>query len=281
MEARLAAGMTGEGAIIPFRDAAIEPTSCFFLPGRSLPAELTHRLRAAGPPLNHFYVKSVMHTDWPHFFRPATASDHPPLLLLHGTGGTENDLVALADRISPGSAILSPRGHVNEHGAARFFPRLGEGVFDPAAVVPRIEELAGFIAASLLRYQLNTSPRGLVALGFSNGANAAAALLQLRPDVPLAGAILLRPMVVLEHPAAPGSLAGRRVLLLNGAQDPIVSRSCFAQAAPQSKPTFIPTPATVWCPTILSAPAHFSATADESISAFDERAGLGGHPKPV
>lgn len=164
-----------------------------------------------------------MHTDWPHFFRPATASDHPPLLLLHGTGGTENDLVALAHRISPGSAILSPRGHVNEHGAARFFPRLGEGVFDPAAVVPRIEELAGFIAASLLRYQLNTSPRGLVALGFSNGANAAAALLQLRPDVPLAGAILLRPMVVLEHPAAPGSLAGRRVLLLNGAQDPIVS----------------------------------------------------------
>jgi phospholipase/carboxylesterase len=164
-----------------------------------------------------------MSAAWPHFFRPSTDSARPPLLLLHGTGGTENDLVSLADRISPGSALLSPRGRVNEHGAARFFPRLAEGVFDPAQIVPRIEELADFIAAALLRYQLTASPRGLVALGFSNGANAAAALLQLRPDLPLAGAILLRPMVVLERPATPGSLAGRRVLLLNGAQDPIVS----------------------------------------------------------
>ena len=164
-----------------------------------------------------------MPTDWPHLFRPATVPDHPTLLLLHGTGGTEKDLVGLADRISPGSAILAPRGQVTEHGAARFFPRLAEGIFDPGAVVPRIEELAGFVAASVLRYQLNAAPRGLVALGFSNGANAAAALLQLHPGLPLAGAILLRPMVVLESPAAPGSLVGRRVLLLNGAEDPIVS----------------------------------------------------------
>ena len=165
-----------------------------------------------------------MSTTWPHFFRPAADPSAPPLLLLHGTGGTEHDLVGLADRISPGSALLSPRGQVNEHGAARFFPRLAEGVFDPAQVVPRIEALAGFVAVALTRYGLDNPKRGLVALGFSNGANAAAALLQLRPELPLVGAILLRPMVVLDRPAAPASLSGRHVLLLNGAHDPIVPR---------------------------------------------------------
>jgi phospholipase/carboxylesterase len=163
-----------------------------------------------------------MPASWPHLFRPATDPARPPLLLLHGTGGTENDLVGLADRISPGSALLAPRGQVSEHGAARFFPRLAEGVFDPAQIMPRIEELADFVAAALLRYRLDASPHGLVALGFSNGANAAAALQQVRPDIPLVGAILLRAMVVLEQPASPGSLVGRRMLLLNGAQDPIV-----------------------------------------------------------
>ncbi len=163
-----------------------------------------------------------MSTTWPHFFRPAADPSAPPLLLLHGTGGTEHDLVGLADRISPGSALLSPRGPVSEHGAARFFPRLAEGVFDPAQVVPRIEALADFVAAALSRYGLDNPKRGLVALGFSNGANAAAALLQLRPELPLVGAILLRPMVVLDRPTALASLIGRQVLLINGAHDPIV-----------------------------------------------------------
>ncbi len=163
-----------------------------------------------------------MSSSWPHLFQPATDPGRPPLLLLHGTGGNEHDLIGLAGRVSPGSALLSPRGQVNEHGAARFFPRLSEGVFDPTQIVPRIEELADFVAAAALRYQLNNAPRGLVALGFSNGANAAAALLQLRPELPLVGAVLFRPMVVLDRPAAAGSLVERRVLLLNGARDHIV-----------------------------------------------------------
>ena len=163
---------------------------------------------------------------WPHLFRPATDPSAPPLLLLHGTGGGEHDLVGLADRVSPGSALISPRGLVSEHGAARFFPRLGEGVFDPAQVVPRIDELAGFFAAALRHYLPNrssaTASPDLFALGFSNGANAAAALLQLHPGLPISGAVLLRPMVVLDREPPPGSLTGRRVLLLNGAHDPIV-----------------------------------------------------------
>lgn len=155
---------------------------------------------------------------WPHLFRPATAPAAPSLLLLHGTGGTEHDLIDLADRISPGSALLAPRGPVSEHGAARFFPRLAEGVFDPAQIEPRLHALADFVAEATRHYGLDT----LHALGFSNGANAAAGLLQLRPELPLARAVLLRAMVVLDRPAPPGSLSGRRVLLLNGARDPIV-----------------------------------------------------------
>jgi predicted esterase len=160
--------------------------------------------------------------DWPHHHRPTATPEAPALLLLHGTGGTEHDLVGLADRVAPGAALLSPRGRVNEGGAARFFPRLAEGVFDPAAVVPRIDELAVFVREATRHYKLDTKGRGLVALGFSNGANAAALLLQRHPDLPLAGALLLRPMVVLADAPPPGSLAGRRVLLLNGAQDPLV-----------------------------------------------------------
>ncbi|MBC8011132.1 MAG: alpha/beta hydrolase [Burkholderiales bacterium] len=170
----------------------------------------------------HPAPRSLLPPDWPHFHRPATDPSAPALLLLHGTGGTEHDLVGLADRLSPGSAILAPRGRVSEHGASRYFARLAEGVFDPAEVAARTRELADFLVAALRHYKLDTPAARLTAVGFSNGANVAATLLQLRPDVPLAGAILLRPMVVLDQSAAPASLAGRRVLLLNGAHDPIV-----------------------------------------------------------
>ncbi len=154
-----------------------------------------------------------------HVFQPGTDPAAPPLLLLHGTGGNEHDLLPLARQLSPGSAVLSPRGDVSEHGARRFFARLAEGVFDPAEVTRRTQGLAGFILAASAHHGL--APGRLIAVGFSNGANIAAALLQLRPET-LAGAILLRPMVVLDQPAAAGSLSGKRILIASGTHDPIV-----------------------------------------------------------
>ena len=154
-----------------------------------------------------------------HVFEAGSDASAPPLLLLHGTGGNEHDLLRLGHTLSPGSALLSPRGDVNEGGALRFFARLAEGVFDPAEVTRRTHALADWLAAATARY--NLAPTRLLAVGFSNGANIAATLLQLRPES-LGGGVLIRPMVVLDQPAAPGSLAGRRVLLLNGNVDPIV-----------------------------------------------------------
>ncbi len=154
-----------------------------------------------------------------HLFEPGDDASAAPLLLLHGTGGSEHDLLRLGRALAPGAALLSPRGKVSERGANRFFARLAEGVFDSTEVTSRTHELAEWIAAAAKKYHLD--PARLTAVGFSNGANIAAALLQLRP-ASLGAAILIRPMVVLDQPAAPGSLAGRRVLLLNGNVDPIV-----------------------------------------------------------
>ena len=160
-----------------------------------------------------------MNFSYHHIFQPGTDPAAAPLLLLHGTGGNEHDLLPLARNLAPGAAILSPRGDVSEHGALRFFARLAEGVFDPAEVTRRTHALADCIAAASAHYGLD--PTRLTAIGFSNGANIAATILQLRPAA-LGAALLLRPMVVLDQAAASASLAGKRVLLLNGDADPIV-----------------------------------------------------------
>jgi predicted esterase len=160
-----------------------------------------------------------MNFSYHHIFQPGTDPAAAPLLLLHGTGGNEHDLLPLARTLAPGAAVLSPRGDVSEHGANRFFARLAEGVFDPAEVTRRTHALADFIAAASAHYGLD--PTRLTAIGFSNGANIAATILQLRPTV-LGGAVLLRSMVVLGQPATAASLSGKRVLLLNGDADPIV-----------------------------------------------------------
>ncbi|MBI2496563.1 MAG: alpha/beta hydrolase [Opitutae bacterium] len=153
-----------------------------------------------------------------HRFEPGSDPSAPPLLLLHGTGGDENDLIPLGRQLAPGSALLSPRGNVSEHGARRFFARLSEGVFDPAEVAARTHALADFLAAPAKHYRFD--PARLTAVGFSHGANIAATLLLLRPES-LGAAVLLRPMVVLEPETLP-DLRGRRVLIASGTLDPIV-----------------------------------------------------------
>lgn len=160
-----------------------------------------------------------------HRFESATRAGSPPLLLLHGTGGDENDLLGLGKMISPGSALLSPRGRVLEHGMPRFFRRLAEGVFDEDDVRRRALELGDFVAEARKQHGI-AAP---IAVGFSNGANIAAALLLLKPDV-LAGAILLRAMVPLSDPPK-GNLGGKQVLLLSGQADPIVPASNSAKLA--------------------------------------------------
>lgn len=151
-----------------------------------------------------------------HRFEPATIAGKPPILLLHGTGGNEDDLLPLGRLIAPGSALLSPRGKVLEGGMPRFFRRLSEGVFDEDDVRRRALELADFVAEARNAYGL-AAP---IAVGFSNGANIAAAMLQLRPGT-LAGTVLLRAMVPLREPPA-ADLSGKPVLIVSGAADPIV-----------------------------------------------------------
>ncbi len=151
-----------------------------------------------------------------HRFEPAADPSRPPLLLLHGTGGDENDLIDHGRMVAPGAALLSPRGKVLEGGSLRFFRRIAEGVFDEEDVRRRAGELADFIGEARRAYDLPAP----VALGFSNGANIAAATLLLRPEA-LAGAVLLRAKVPLKDPPA-ADLAGKPVLILSGSMDSMI-----------------------------------------------------------
>jgi phospholipase/carboxylesterase len=160
-----------------------------------------------------------------HRFEPATDPTMPPILLLHGTGGDEDDLIPLGRFVAPGAALLSPRGKVLERGMPRFFRRLSEGVFDEDDVRLRAGELADFVAEARRTYGL-AAP---IAVGFSNGANVAAALLLLRPEA-LAGAVLLRAMAPLRQPPQV-DLSGKPVLLLSGQSDPIIPAENAARLA--------------------------------------------------
>lgn len=142
------------------------------------------------------------------------------LLLLHGTGGNEHDLIPIGRQLAPGAPLLSPRGRVLERGMPRFFRRLAEGVFDIPDLLVRTKQLVGFLRA--VPDQLQGSPRHWVALGYSNGANMASGLAFSEPGL-LAGAILLRPMVPY-NPDPSLVLPGFSVLLQFGSMDPIVTR---------------------------------------------------------
>jgi phospholipase/carboxylesterase len=149
----------------------------------------------------------------------ASPSGHATtLLLLHGTGGDENDLVPLGRALHPDANILSPRGNVLEHGMPRFFRRLAEGVFDMEDLARRTDELASFIEGAAARYGFDREK--LIAVGFSNGANIAASLLLKRPGA-LRVAVLLSPMVPFQADSKP-DLAGARVFIGAGRNDPIV-----------------------------------------------------------
>ncbi len=153
-----------------------------------------------------------------HRFVPAETPEAPTLLLLHGTGGNENDLLPVGGMLGERAALLSPRGKVLEHGMPRFFRRLAEGVFDHEDLMRRTHELAGFVERSVDEYDIDQ--RRLFAVGFSNGANIAASLLLTYPRL-LAGAVLLRAMVPFEPDSAP-DLSGIPVYLAAGRSDQMV-----------------------------------------------------------
>ena len=140
------------------------------------------------------------------------------VLALHGTGGSETDLIPLAQDLFPGASVLSPRGHISENGAARFFRRFGEGHFDLENLREETDFLAQFVETSSQKYGFDAQK--VVALGYSNGANIAASLLLCHPET-LAGAILLRAMTPFTPDATP-DLRDKPIFLAAGRHDPLV-----------------------------------------------------------
>ena len=155
-----------------------------------------------------------------HNYIPApNGASADTLLLLHGTGGDEHDLLPLGRLLNPNANLLSPRGKVLENGMPRFFRRLSEGVFDISDLLAQTEALAVFVSESAVFYGFD--PARVTAAGFSNGANIAAALLLLHPGV-LQAAVLLHPMVPLVPETLP-NLAGTAVFIGAGRRDPIAT----------------------------------------------------------
>jgi phospholipase/carboxylesterase len=157
--------------------------------------------------------------DFIHEFVPGNSSR--TLLLLHGTGGNERDLIPLGRELDPNASLLSPRGKILENGMPRFFRRLAEGVFDLEDLKTRTNELADFVAAAVRHYKLAADH--VVGVGYSNGANIAASMLLLRPEI-MRATILFRAMVPLVPDKMP-ELSSVRVWIGAGDQDPIIPPS--------------------------------------------------------
>ncbi len=166
--------------------------------------------------------------DRPHVWLAGAGA--PPLLLLHGTGGDEHDLLPLREYLAPGRPVLSVRGTVLENGMPRFFARLREGVFDEDDLRVRVDELAAFLTAAEAQY--GVAPGSWTAVGFSNGANIASALMFGHPTA-LTGAVLLAAMVPYRDGPPAADLTGRRVLLSNGRRDPMATAEHTTRLAEQ------------------------------------------------
>lgn len=151
-----------------------------------------------------------------HRYEPGTTGT--TVLLLHGTGADENDLIPLGRAVAPGAALLSPRGQVLENGMPRFFRRLALGVFDVEDLKRRTEDLARFVEAGASHYAFDLAHT--IVLGYSNGANIGGSLLLSRPGL-VSAAVLLHAMVPF-RPGTPPDLAGTRVLITGGMQDPMI-----------------------------------------------------------
>lgn len=157
--------------------------------------------------------------DFIHKFIPSpTGQNDTTLLLLHGTGGNEEDLIPLGQFLAADAALIGVRGKILENGMPRFFRRLSEGVFDEEDLIFRTHELARFIEEATKVYALNTEK--IIAVGYSNGANIAASMLLLEPTI-LSAAVLFRAMVPLQPEQLP-DLKGKPVLMQSGRRDPIV-----------------------------------------------------------
>lgn len=164
-----------------------------------------------------------------HLFKKGANPSSPTLLLLHGTGGDEKDLLPLAHTIDKNAAILSVRGNILENGMPRFFKRLAEGVFDEESLKIETENLYRFIEKAAEQYGFD--PANVIALGYSNGANIAASLLYHYPNV-LKGAILHHPMVPLRNIKLP-DLTKIPVFIGAGINDPL----CPAEESKELKNT--------------------------------------------
>jgi phospholipase/carboxylesterase len=154
-----------------------------------------------------------------HIFEKGTDVKAPTLVLFHGTGGTEHDLLPLAKRISPESSVLSVRGNVLENGMPRFFRRLAEGIFDEEDLIARTKEVSEFLDQAAAQYDFDGD--NTVAVGYSNGANIAGSLLFHYPDI-LRGAILHHPMVPRRGIKLP-DLTATPIFIGAGRNDPICS----------------------------------------------------------
>jgi phospholipase/carboxylesterase len=152
-----------------------------------------------------------------HIFQKGTRQEAPTLILFHGTGGTEQDLLPLAKQLSPESAVLSIRGNVLENGMPRFFRRLAEGVFDEADLIFRTKEVSDFLDQAAIEHEFDRG--NLVAVGYSNGANIAGSLL-FHYKQAFKGAILHHPMVPLRGITLP-DLSGTPIFIGAGSNDPI------------------------------------------------------------